>query len=161
MYNKIENLKKENGFTLIELLAVIVIAGIVITSFSSLFVSGFNYFDQNRDKVENQKELRFITNYITENIKFSEDVYIEDSPPAPNSGYKGIGLDNNYVKIYNSDNTTRKLSNLTIETLTFKTAGSSLELFIEKNDFKIDTEIYLNNHTFGSSNSGSYLVFKK
>lgn len=157
--------KKQKGFTLIEILVVIVIAGIVITSTSSLFVSAFNYFTQNRDKVENQKELRFITNYISENIKYSTDVHIVSSVPSPGSDYgtdyKGIGLENNYVKIYNSDGTERKLSNIMVDSLTFDSSGKSLDIFIEKNNFNIDTKVYLNNHNFGTSSSGIYIVFKE
>ncbi|HMA59551.1 MAG TPA: prepilin-type N-terminal cleavage/methylation domain-containing protein [Halanaerobiales bacterium] len=161
MKNFVKKSKNNKGFSLIELLVVIVIAGIVITSASSLFVSAFNYFTQNKEKAENQRELRFITNYISENIKFSNDVSIKSSTSTPPSGYKGIGLDNNYVKIFNSDGTSRKLSNIIIDNLTFDPSGKSLDVEIEKNNYSIDTKVYLNNHKLSGTTSGIFIEFEE
>ena len=71
MINKIRYLNNKNGFTLVEILVVIVIMGIVFSAASNLFISGYNFYIQSEERATIQRELRFITNYIDENLKIN------------------------------------------------------------------------------------------
>ncbi|TDP96963.1 prepilin-type N-terminal cleavage/methylation domain-containing protein [Halanaerobium saccharolyticum] len=165
--NTINYLKNKDGFTLIELMIVIVIAGIIIIIASNLFISGYNFFSKNEEKQEIQNELRFITNYIDESIKYSNSVSVGSSVPILDSNETAIGYDANdsLIKIYNSDGTNRNLSNIIIDQFTIEIVDeNAVKTTVNKtNEYKIETNILLNNASFDSAdvnNTGSVIVFE-
>src|SRR6056297_2214480 len=156
---------KNKGFTIIELLIVIVIMGIIVMTTSNLFISGINFYSLNKDKAEIQRELRFITNYIDENLKYTSDIEkYNSSPSTPDLNYTGIGFNNTSktVKIYKSDGSTYNLSQIKLDNFEFSnTKENILNLYIQKDNFIIDTNILLNNFTFNlTSTNNTFISFK-
>ncbi|MFW6017109.1 MAG: PilW family protein [bacterium] len=100
--NKIKKLEGEKGFTLVELLLVISIGGIIMIAATNLFASGINFFFDLDEKSEEQKNLRFLTNYITENVRYANSVELKNDFSTASSnlttGETVIGLDNSSFK---------------------------------------------------------------
>ncbi len=100
--NKIKKFNGDRGFTLVELLLVISISGIIIIAATNLFASGINFFFDLDEKTEDQRNLRFLTNYITENVRYANSVeFKNDFSTASSSLTAGevvIGLDNSSFK---------------------------------------------------------------
>lgn len=161
------NPKDENGFTIVELLVVIVVMGIVVISASDLFVSGFNLYSLNKDRAEIQRELRFITNYINENSKFTNNIKIVDSVTSTNldSNKIALGEENGYfvIKTFNGSINTRNLSNIEISPVQFERNSEILTYTVSaiNIDTNLGTKSILNNITNEDSTSGSYIIVDK
>ncbi len=152
----------ENGFTLIEIITVVAILGIVVAAASNLFVSGYNLYIENKEKMEVQRELRFLTNYIDESIKYSENISLTGTTPTVGSGEAAIGIKNSHVVIINSSGEERNLSSIAIDRLVFSGSNNTLNLILEKDNYMIETDILLNNYSFSSPLSNKpFIVYKK
>lgn len=160
------NFKNNEGFSLIELLLVILIAGIVFTAASDLFLSGLTLYTKNQEKIEIQRELRFITNYIDENLKYSEKVIIDgiDENTTVNNDQVLIGLPNNdsYITIKENGYSVRNISNTKIDALRFtKKDNDIITLYVQKDNYDLETNILLNNAKLTTSTYNWFVLFSK
>lgn len=160
-------LVSRNGFTLIEIILTLAIMGIIMVSISNLFISGYNFYKQNEDKAEVQREIRFITNYIDENTKFTENIEVVNSVDITNLDANEIALgeEENYfvVKTYNGSINTRNLSNIKISSFQFTRNLNELNYTISDfNDvFTLNTKTILNNINKESSITDHYIIIDK
>ena len=158
-------LNKENnkGFSLIELLLVIAIMGLIVTAASYLFVSGYNFYNQNKEKTKIQSEVRFITQYIDERVKFTENITLQTSAPTSISANEvGMGVENNIFYVYESTGK-RQLSDVNIQSINFNYNNDNLSYSIitEDGDFQVDTKVILNNKPDSTNNNGNYIIVDK
>ncbi len=165
MSNLYKFFKDEKAFTLIELLIVIVISAVVIFSIGNLISSSSSFFFQDNERIEIQRELRFITNYIDENLKFADQVEAAENKPSLNSGEFLIYLENSRLIIEDSSSNTRKISDIIIDNFSVSSYSNSSKLDLNINHvdgFSINTSILLNNHRAETGvTSGGYIKFKK
>ncbi|MFW6281023.1 MAG: PilW family protein [Halanaerobium sp.] len=164
MSNLLKISNDNQGFTLIELLIVMAIFVIVIFAVGNLITSSSGFFFRDNERIEVQRELRFITNYIDENLKFADEVEVYSSKPAAAVGESLIGFENSYLVLEDASGSSRKISNVVLADFNVSsTEGSrNLELAIEHADgLKIDTSILLNNHSAENTvTDGKYIKFK-
>lgn len=164
MKNLLRIINFENGFTIIEILVVLVISLIIIGSIGNLINSSGNFFSIDNQRVEVQRELRFIINYIDESLKFAQETEVFSSKPSLSSGEYLIALENDYLITENFSGNSRRLSEVKLSKFNANsfTDSNKIELELNHEDgFMLFTNILLNNHISENDKSGSYIKFKK
>jgi len=159
------------GFTLVEIIIVIAVAGILLLAVSNLFISSGNIFYTFEDRANLQRDIRFLNNYIKENISYSEKVKIvsdfQTASSSLNTGEAIIGLDGTKIKYKEAGFSERIIANLPSD-IGFKieqTNDSDDEVIsIIVNVNEKNKSIILNNCKNGDiigDTSGSSIVFLK
>lgn len=161
----IESSNNKNGFSLIEILVVIVVAGIILTAVFNVFSSGIRSFFFTDEKSAMQREIRFVTSYIAENIRNSTRIeLVSNYNEALDSGEAIIGFIGAEFKYRDYGGTNRTVIEFT------KTPTVSFELNTENNSpdsliiniGDVPREIILNNFSSTSANdTDQYIKFKK
>ena len=149
------NLLKENkGLTLIELMLAIAISGTIIIALGSLFTSGFRFFNFIEQKTLTQQDFRFLGNYLSENLRFTHMLQIEDNfsdgKMNLDSGEKIIGQMNSKFRFKKYGSSERVILELpdSINIYFKKNIGklTSIILYLEENNtIKFKKHIILNN----------------
>lgn len=162
---KIRIMNNKKGFTLLEILIVIALAGLILTAAFNVFSSGFNSFFIVEDKANIQRNLRFLDNYVSRNIRNAENISIEDSFTSTtlSAGEKIIGIEDSILKYKEKGGSTRNLVDLSkapnIKFKSEESTGLPGSLIILINGSEEFSEIILNN--FETVNdSGKAIIFK-
>lgn len=163
----IESSNNENGFSLIEILVVIVVAGIILTAVFNIFSSGIRSFFFTDEKSATQREIRFVTSYIAENIRNSTRIkLVTDYNEALDSGEAIIGFDGAEFKYRDNSGTDRTVIEFTKDpepdvSFDLITDGGNPD-FLRININGVTREIILNNFSSTSANdTNQYIKFKK
>lgn len=139
MYNK------NDGFTLIEIMVVIFVLGVIVTAALNVYSSGFNIFHYTKNRANIQGEIRFVVDFITENIKYAKSVEIVNSMESIGSNEKIIALVGNEIKYKEGSSTARNIATGPIFHLDFGLENNYLTLEIADDNYTINTKIILNN----------------
>lgn len=157
-------LNNNSGFTLIEILVVVAVSGILIIAVVNIFSSSFEIFNIIEKENEVQQNFRFITDFVTENIKYTDEVTLKDNfQNSISSGYKMIGQSGTEMKINNNNNVRTILDIKDSTTIYFKNEnGNPNTITLYFNDQS--TKIILNNCENiidDSSSKASAILFSK
>ncbi len=154
--------KNNDGFSLVEIILVIAIAGLILSAAFNVFGSGIKSFFFTEEKAASQRETRFLTSYVTENVRNSSSIDFKDSYTTPPSGKAILGVVNSQLK-YN-DRIIIEFTETTSVSFSAVTAEETdyLDSLIINIDGK-EKEIILNNTNkntlTGTTTGSSYIVF--
>ncbi|CCU79375.1 hypothetical protein HSACCH_01283 [Halanaerobium saccharolyticum subsp. saccharolyticum DSM 6643] len=161
----LKKINDKDGFSLVEIIIIIALGGIILTAVFSSFSSGIRNFYFTEEKSATQREIRFLTSYIAENIRNSTRIeLVSDYNEALDSGEAIIGFDGAEFKYRDNSGTDRTVIEFT------KTQTVSFELNTENNSpdsliiniGDVPREIILNNFSSTSANdTDQYIKFKK
>ena len=159
----------KKGFTLLEILIVIGLAGFIMTAVFNVFNSGIISFFKVEDKADIQRNLRFLDNYISRNIRNAENIKIVNSftGASLSSGEKIVGIENSILKYKEKGSVTKELVDLSEVSeikfiLNYHSKPDSIKIEINNKFF---SEIVLNNYNYElpplpSITIGKAIVFK-
>lgn len=161
----LKGINDKDGFTLVELMLVIAIGGLILTAVFNVFSSGIRSFLFTDEKSATQREIRFVTSYIAENIRNSTRIaLVSDYNTILDSGEAIIGFIGEEFKYRDFGGTNRTVIEFT------KTPTVSFELNTENdspdsliiNIGDVPREIILNNFSSTTANdTNQYIKFKK
>ena len=107
------NFKKNKGFTLIELMIVIFVSGIILIALGGILVSSFNFFNNIEEEAKTQGDIRFLTEYLRNKLRYTKKVKLEDDFSAAvnnlNPGEEVIGIENQKVRFKKDSSTSREI----------------------------------------------------
>ena len=168
-------LKNNKGFTLIEIILVFAILSLVLGMIGSFFVYGLNVFTAGDSQYNAQSQLRIASEYLVENIRFSNSLNLVDKPANPENPttldgeYDYIYVENGVLYHFISDGSTHSLKKITDNITNYEFTSNinflKINLFSEDRDqeYNIETEVDLPNLTIKKevieNNSGAAIKF--
>ncbi|MBP2027366.1 prepilin-type N-terminal cleavage/methylation domain-containing protein [Acetoanaerobium pronyense] len=163
-------MKIKKGFTLIEVLVTIGILGILISVLYNIIFFQINAFNKSDRQSVAQSDVRYISDFITNELRFAKDIEILGNKSDIDSyEYKYIyiengdvfhrGYGNNYIKKLNLEN---RNPSYEIEFWTEKNDTSLLfyKILSESQEFKIESSVNLLN-TRLEENTGLVLKYQQ
>lgn len=175
MINIYKLFKNQRGLSLVELLIALSILVLVLGLAFSFFFFSTKSFQAGSNQSNVQQNLRIASDFIHKEARHAIELQLLDSSFVPTEGYEYIFVEDssikhgkfangNFVKVNKSDHiidsaglefTVKKLDN-----------GSNILEFVikakdKKQDYSIDSIVYLNNIVGRNPSTGSVLRYKK
>lgn len=149
--------KTQHGFTLIELVVTIAILGIVSLLIYQFFSFGTLAFGRGSDKFDLQTELRLVSDYITEEIRFADQVEVLPALPGtfdPSIKYLYVNAAHRLILVENGTSSNQSepfiqpnpqmftlSSNQNRNTISYELAGH-----YRHENYELQSEAFLNNY---------------
>lgn len=161
----LKGLNDKDGFSLIEVIIVIAIGALILTATFNVFSSSIKSFFFTDEKSATQREIRFLTSYVAENIRNSSVIkFTADYNTTLETGEAIIGYENTELRYREAGSTGRTVLKFTQEPsilFSIDLSGVLNSIIIQVDDKQ--KEIILNNFKTNSISptQGSYIIFVK